>query len=138
MRYLGIDFGVKRIGLAVSDGEGSLAFPYSTLVRTTRKKMFQELLQILEQEKVEAIVLGLPYDIEGRETESTRQALNFRNSLQRRTDCPVFTLNEVLSTAEAAELYRETGKKVPYGDHLDHLAAAVILQRFLDLPPDAD
>jgi len=132
MRYLGIDFGIKRVGLALSDPGGKLAFPLRTIVRTTRGELFAELLQTIAENHVQAIVLGIPYGLDGQSTTSTRQALNFRESLRRRTTRPVFSIDESFSTSEAEDLLQETGKKTSSRDTVDHHAAAVILQRFLD------
>ncbi|MFO7818335.1 MAG: Holliday junction resolvase RuvX [Thermodesulfobacteriota bacterium] len=132
MRYLGIDFGIKRVGLALSDTAGTLAFPLQTIVRTTRRELFDRLLECIEQNKIDAVVLGIPYGLDGQTTPSTRQALNFRDSLSRRISRPILTIDESFSTSEAVDLLRETGKKPFRGEIVDHLAAAVILQRFLD------
>jgi len=60
MKLLGIDFGIKRVGLAVTDAAATLAFPKKTLYRTTRETLFAALLTIIEEEKPELIVIGLP------------------------------------------------------------------------------
>src|SRR6056297_2930037 len=111
MRYLGIDFGLKRVGLALTDPSGTMAFPYKTLHRTTRRQFFEDLLAVMDQEKVEGVVLGLPLDLEGRETETTRQVINFKNSLARRTDLPIYLVNEALSSFEAEQTLTSTGMK---------------------------
>jgi putative Holliday junction resolvase len=132
MRYLGIDFGLKRVGLALTDPAGTMAFPYRTLVRTTRKQFFEDLLQVIEDEKVQGVVLGLPLDLEGRETETTRQVLNFRNSLARRITLPVFLVNEALSSFEAEQALSRSGmKKKKQKPVLDQVAAVIILESFL-------
>ncbi|MFP4167575.1 MAG: Holliday junction resolvase RuvX [Desulfonatronovibrionaceae bacterium] len=132
MRYLGIDFGIKRVGLALSDPGGKLAFPLRTIFRTTREEFFSTLLEAIEENKVQAIVLGIPYGLNGQITPGTRQALNFLDSLKRRVGLPVFTLDESLSTLEAEGLLRQAGKKKRSQEAVDQHAAAVILQRFLD------
>jgi putative Holliday junction resolvase len=132
MRYLGIDFGIKRVGLALSDPGGKLAFPLRTIVRTTREKLFAELQETIAENQVQTIVLGIPYGLDGESTTSTRQALNFLESLRRRTTRSVFSIDESFSTSEAEDLLQETGKKTSSRDTVDHHAAAVILQRFLD------
>jgi putative Holliday junction resolvase len=132
MRYLGIDFGLKRVGLALTDPAGTMAFPYRTLVRTTRKQFFEDLLQVIEDEKVQGVVLGLPLDLEGRETETTRQVLNFKNSLARRITLPVFLVNEALSSFEAEQALSRSGmKKKKQKPVLDQVAAVIILESFL-------
>ncbi|HKK33802.1 MAG TPA: Holliday junction resolvase RuvX [Desulfomicrobiaceae bacterium] len=132
MRYLGIDFGLKRVGLALTDPSGTMAFPYKTLHRTTRRQFFEDLLAVMDQEKVEGVVLGLPLDLEGRETETTRQVINFKNSLARRTDLPIYLVNEALSSFEAEQTLTSTGmKKKKQKPVLDQMAAIIILESFL-------
>lgn len=132
MRYLGIDFGLKRVGLALTDSGGTMAFPFRTLIRTTRKQFFEDLLAVIAEEKVEGVVLGLPLDLEGQETETTRQVINFKNSLARRIDLPVFLVNEALSSFEAEQALSMAGmKKKKQKPVLDQMAAVIILESFL-------
>lgn len=103
MRILGIDFGLKRVGLAVSDPDGRMAFPLRTIERTTREALFAELLDVLATENVEAVVVGLPLNLDGSDSMTTRQARNFAASLGRRTELPVTLVDERLSSAAAAD-----------------------------------
>lgn len=130
MKILGIDYGQKRIGLAMA--QGSMAFPFKTLEKSTRDRLFADLMAIIEGEGVEAIVLGLPLDMEGAETLTTRQTLNFRDSLTRRTSLPIHLVNEALTSFDARERLREAG--VPQRRHremLDQMAAVCILETYL-------
>lgn len=132
MRILGIDFGLKRVGLALCDPTETLATPYGTIERTTRERLFADIAATVEREGVEAVVVGLPLGLDGRDTESTRQARNFAESLARRLGLPVHLADERLSSAAAEASLKETGlcsrkrKKV-----LDSQAAALILQGWL-------
>ncbi|MBU4524683.1 MAG: Holliday junction resolvase RuvX [Desulfomicrobium sp.] len=130
MKILGIDYGQKRIGLAIV--QGTMAFPFKTLEKSTRDKLFTDLMAIIESEGVQAIVLGLPLDMEGAETLTTRQTLNFRDSLARRTSLPIHLVNEALTSFDARERLREAG--VPQHRHkemLDQMAAVCILETYL-------
>jgi len=130
MKLLGIDYGQKRIGLAMA--RCGMAFPFRTLQKGTRDKLFADLLAIIEGEGVEAVVLGLPLHMEGKETLTTRQVLNFRDSLARRTDRPIHLVNEALTSFDARERLREAG--VPARRHaemLDRMAAVCILETYL-------
>lgn len=133
MRVLGIDFGLKRVGLAICDEGGILATPYGVIQRTTRDKLFDELLEVMEKECVGAVVVGLPVSLEGDDTLTTRQARNFTESLKRRTELPVHLADERLSSYQAEQELKEAGlcgkkrKKV-----LDSQAAVKILQSWLD------
>lgn len=132
MRLLGVDFGLKRVGLAVTDDEGRMAFPLKTLVRTTRDAMFEEILSIIEAERIGTVVVGLPLDLDGSETLTTRQAINFGRSLERRTEAPVVFADERLTSIEAEGLLHEagiSGKKLKKA--LDSQAAVLILESYL-------
>ena len=131
MKILGIDYGLKRVGLAMA--QNAMAFPFKTLEKSTRDKLFAELLTIIEGERVEAIVLGLPLDMNGEETLTTRQVINFRDSLARRTTLPIHLVNEALTSFDARERLREAG--VPQRRHkemLDQMAAVCILETYLE------
>jgi putative Holliday junction resolvase len=129
MKTIGIDFGTKRIGLAMTDAEGILAYPYKVMVKTTRDAMFAELLEIIETEKVDEIVIGLPLSLSGEDTLTTRQVRNFATSLGRRTNLPIHLVDERLSSVAAEYELKEAGlwnKKRK--KNLDSQAAKIILE----------
>ena len=137
MKYLAIDYGLKRVGIAVSDVDGNFAFPRCTLKRETKAAFFAELLALPEKEQAEAIVVGLPLYTDGTECLTTVQVRHFVESLKRRTSLPIYWMNEALSSAAAEhELYdfgmgfREVKKVV------DQQAAVLILESFLDQPEE--
>jgi len=133
MRALGIDFGLKRVGLAVSDPTGTLVSPYKTIVRTTRDALFDEILDIIVKESIETVVVGLPLSLDGEDTLTTRQARNFAQSLERRTDRPVLLMDERLSSAQAEEELNAAdvrGRKRKMA--LDSQAAVIILRSWLE------
>jgi putative Holliday junction resolvase len=133
VRALGIDFGLKRVGLAISDRSGILVSPYLTLERTTRDALFEAIIEIIRKEAVEAIVVGLPLSMDGEDTLTTRQARNFAQSLGRRTDLPIHLADERLTSAQAEEELnaadlRGTKRKMA----LDSQAAVIILRTWLE------
>lgn len=131
MKLLGIDYGQKRIGLAIV--QGGMAFPFKTLIKGTRDTLFAELLKIVDAEGIEAIVLGLPLDMHGQETLTTRQTLNFRDSLARRTNLPIHLVNEALTSFEASERLKQAGvKSHKQAAMRDQMAAVCILESFLE------
>ncbi|MEF2231577.1 MAG: Holliday junction resolvase RuvX [Pseudodesulfovibrio sp.] len=133
MRCLGIDFGLKRVGLALSDPTGTLVSPYRTIERTTRDALFDELAEILQKESVATIVIGLPLSLDGQDTLTTRQVRNFAASLERRTDLPIHLMDERLSSALAEEELNAAGLRGPKRKAaLDSQAAAVILRSWLE------
>ena len=136
MKYLAIDFGLKRLGLAISDARGTMALPYTTLHKTDNQTMFEELLAVLDRERIETVIVGIPYGLEGQQTLSTRQALNFVDRLKRRSDLPVATVDETLSSAVAQQRLAEA--RIPGKKHkpvLDQVAAQVILETYLHQGP---
>ncbi len=124
MKYLGIDFGMKRIGLAVSDGAGTIAFPRATLPNDG--KVFSQIAQLITDEKVGAIVVGDTRSHGGKDNPVTADAESFVAALEVKITVPIERIWEMWSSIEASR-YAPEGK-----GHDDASAAAVILQRFLD------
>lgn len=123
MKYLGIDYGTKRVGIAVSDEGGKFAFPYTTL--KAGKNLINELRPILSAEKIGAIVLGESRDLKGKENAVHADIRIFKEQLEKEFSLPVFFEAEYWSSAQAG---RFQGKH----DKLDASAAAVILQSYLN------
>ena len=138
MRVLGVDFGIKRVGLALSDPDGSMAFPLKTVERTEkggRDALFAELLDVVASEGVETVVVGWPAPAEGRDSLTARQASNFAASLARRVSVPVKLMDETLSSEEALDDLRAAGvKQSRRKAALDQQAAVLILKSFLAAP----
>lgn len=133
MKVLGIDFGTKRIGLAISDDEGSFAFPLKTIENSP--EVLDEIEQIVKEYSVERIVLGEPGSDE--HVQETKQyILVFKNKLEER-GWEVFLQDEQM-TSFHSDIF---GKKKPIArkwgserkDKKDESAAALILQRYLDI-----
>ena len=135
MKYLAIDYGLKRCGIAVSDTGGSMAFPRVTLAREGREAFFTTLLQIIQREEPVAVVIGMPLHMDGTACMMTRQVRNFAQSLKRRLDIPLYLMPEALSSFEAEEDLKAAGVS---GKHMkaciDQQAAVRILQSFLSVP----
>ena len=133
MRFLGLDIGSKRIGLALSDELGITAQGLPTLIRTTPGNDFRKLLEIASQHKVEKIVIGLPKNMNGTLGKSAEQVLTFIQGMKVKTAIPVDVWDERLSTVAvnrtllSANVSRRRRKEV-----VDKLAAVYILQGFLD------
>lgn len=123
MRYLGIDYGEKRIGLALSDEKGHIAFPYRTMPNV--KTLFNDITGIAKKEGVEKIVVGLPIPFSGGESRQALEIKKFAERLKKELSVPIEFENEVLTTkmAERSSVSRK---------HLDQSAAAIILQSHLD------
>lgn len=121
MKYIGIDFGTRRVGIAVSDKEGTLAFPRA--VFENDDKFFERLREMIKEEGVEKIVVGMPKALSGKETAMTTRVKNFIEELKQKGFI-VVEEDEVFSTKTAKENARE--------DMRDASAAALILQQYLD------
>ena len=135
MKYLAIDYGLRRTGIALSDPDGAFAFPRATLLMRGKDAFFAELLALAEAEKAQAFVVGLPLRQNGEDSESTRRARNMAARLKRRSALPVYFMPETLSSFEAESRLREAGKKpTERRTALDPYAAAAILESFLRLP----
>ncbi len=122
MNYLGIDYGTKRVGLALATAPGFFAYPYSTLGNTP--KLVERIVNICRDEKVEEIVLGWSLDYKRRENPLMKQANIFRVTLEAATGLPIHLEDEVLTTREAR---RDIGPD----DLTDARAAAIILRTYL-------
>jgi putative Holliday junction resolvase len=132
-RVLGIDLGSRRIGLAVTDGLGLTAQPRATLPRHGGRRDLDAIAAAIRDCGADRIVLGLPLDPEGGEGPAARRARAFADQLTAALHLPVELVDESWSTVEAeavllaADVSRARRKQV-----VDKLAAAVILQRWLD------
>ena len=132
MRYLGIDFGQKRTGLAISDAGGTMASPLKVL--TMRQGyLVSSIAEIVKRENVEAIILGLPLNMDGTAGSQAKRVNSFAAKIKEFIDVPIYFQDERLSSFDAqgklagVELTRKKKKK-----RLDAVAAASILQSFLD------
>ena len=125
MRYLGIDYGVKRIGVAVSDDDGAIAFPGGVLENKGTPAAIRAIIALAKKEKASAIVIGLPIAMSQEDTEQTRITRDFIAKLEKKITVPVMAASEVLTTHSARESATRSG-------HHDASAAALILQGYLD------
>src|SRR5262245_3238095 len=136
MRCLGIDFGERRIGLAISDPEGRLAVPLATLVRRNDRSAVREIAEIARREGVGRLVLGEPVGLDGQRGESAERVRRFGDKLAEVSGLPVRLVNESLTTVEALERLRAAGidpRRDP--SRIDAVAAQILLQEALDSEP---
>jgi 6-phosphogluconolactonase len=131
MRYLAIDYGQKRTGLAVSDAGESMAFPHSVL--EANADMVAQIVRIIRQERIDVIVVGLPLNMDGTEGPQAKAVRLFGQKLSAKVSMEITYFDERLSSSDAdwklsgLELTRGKKKKLQ-----DAIAAAVFLQAFLD------
>lgn len=128
MRIMGIDVGQKRIGLAISDEGGRIAFPFMTILgEGDLDKDAEKIREIAKKEGIGILVVGIPYSLRGRITPSTQYALSLAEKL-RKMGFEVKELDERLTTKQAEKMLRETGKK----REVDSVAASLLLQSYLE------
>ena len=136
MRILGLDYGSKTVGVAVSDPLGLTAQSVETIWRKQENKLRQTLARIEElaaEYQAEKIVLGLPKNMNNTIGERAEKTLEFREMLERRTGLPVVMWDERLTTVEAERTLMEASvRRENRKQYLDHLSAVFILQGYLD------
>jgi putative Holliday junction resolvase len=132
-RLIGVDLGSKTIGLAVSDVERRLASPLRTLARTAFQKDADALLAIFAEFEIAGVVLGLPLDLNGRDSPRAQSTRAFARNLAARTDLPVAFWDERFSTAVVLRsLIENDVSRARRAEVVDKMAAAYILQGALD------
>jgi len=133
-RLLGVDWGERRIGLALSDETQTLAQPLATLTRRSGKRFpMTHLLAHIEAHHVVGVVVGLPLDASGTEGPAAQAARELSEAIQRRSGQPVELWDERFTTARARQAVQEMGGKTKGREgEVDALAATVLLQHYLD------
>ena len=132
-RLMGLDIGEKRIGIAISDELHFTAQPFDTLARKNLSSDLRYLQQIVDQQGIKAIVIGLPRNMNGTLGPQAQFVMEFSEKLAQTIDIPLIYWDERLSSIAAdrvlleADLSREKRKK-----HIDKVAATIILQGYLD------
>lgn len=134
MRTLGIDFGERRIGLAVSDPDGRFALPLTTIERQTDRRAVYRIADVVADEGIQALVLGEPKGLQGESGEATSRVHRFGRKLARLTGLPIHWVDEALTTVEATERLRDAGldRRRDSEGRRDAVAAQIILQEALD------
>ena len=135
-RYLGLDFGSKTVGVAISDPLLMSASGLEIIRRDRESKIRKTLSridEIIKEYDVDEIVLGLPMNMDDTEGERCRKTREFGENLERRTGLNVNYFDERLSSFEAHEILDECGiKSINHKEFVDEVAAMVILQGYLD------
>lgn len=135
MRYLGIDYGSKRVGLSLSDEEGKMAFPYKII--RNNLELVDTIHNICGKEEVSALVLGESTDLSGKPNKIMGSIEEFKRNLETELDLPIYFEKEFMTTVEARG---HVGKEVNNAKKVlkikktvaDASAAALILARYLD------
>lgn len=136
MRVLGIDLGSKRIGLALSDPDATIASPFDVLERKGARRDLAALAALVAEHGVERIVVGLPIHMNGRRGPEAEAAERFAAALRETTHLTVDLIDERWTTVEADRALREMGMTGKRGrkrrQHVDAVAASLLLRTYID------
>jgi len=132
-RILGIDYGERRIGLAISDPIGIIAQPLFTLDTQKTTDVFSEIQKLIREKNVEQIIVGLPKNMDGTIGKKGKEVLEFAKNLSRQINVKVNLWDERLSSVESQKILRDTKKKTRQDKkNIDKLSASLILQGYLE------
>ena len=135
-RLMGLDFGSKTVGVALSDLTGLIASPLEIIEREREDKLrktYARIEELIEEYKVTKIVLGLPLNMDSSEGERVKKTQEFKEALERRTGLEIVFWDERLSTVEAHDIMTEAGVKgIDRKKFVDKIAASIILQGYMD------
>jgi len=132
-RFLAIDFGEKRIGLALSDPMKIIAKPFKTIFYSNQNDLINKIALIIKDEKIEKIILGLPKGLKGNNTSQTNIVIEFYNYIKNKIDTPIVMEDERLSSVSAKKSLILQDIKTGHNKTLiDETAAAIFLQLYLD------
>ena len=136
MRIMGLDFGGKTCGVALSDPLMITAQPKEIIRRDRENKLrrtFARIEELIAENDVGLIVLGLPLNMDDSQGERAKKTLEFQDSLQRRTGLPVVMSDERLTSVEAEEIMHSQGiPRERYHDYVDMIAAGIILREYME------
>jgi len=132
-RYLGVDLGEKRVGLAVSDPTLTIAQPLKTILFTKFKTLISDLEEIINNYSISKIIVGLPITMKGTYSQKTHDTVALVEKMQNALSIPIEMFDERLTTVQAHQTIRQMGKKPSQErDKVDQLAAVHLLQNYLD------
>ena len=130
---LGLDIGLKRVGLAGCDGTGLIATGITTLVRSSFERDVAYLRELAQERRVQILVSGLPYSLSGDVGAQARQVQKYARRIASALELPLEYVDERLTSVEAEELMKTAGISVSQNKgSIDRKAAALILQQWLD------
>jgi len=132
-RILGIDYGQRRIGLAISDPMGIIALPLTALDTKKIKDPLFEIKKILKEKNVKKIVVGLPKNMDGTIGEKGKEVLEFAKYLSQEVNVKIDLWDERLTSVESQRALRDTKRKIKRDKkNVDKLSASLILQGYLE------
>jgi putative Holliday junction resolvase len=133
---LAIDFGLKRIGLAISDSNGIISTPLTTLRFTKNRKILElitELTELIAEYRVKSILIGVPQEFSDKNHINTVRITDFSNTLKKRIEIPILFWDESYSTSSAKEMVISHGSNFKSNkEKIDSIAASIFLQEYLN------
>jgi len=133
MRILGIDFGEQRIGLAISDDDGRLAVPLTTLKRVDDRSAIRQIVDVARRQGVEGLVIGDPVGVDGQRGPAAERVDRFASRLESASGLPCERVPETLTSREAEHRLAAAGvARRRWPERIDQIAAQIVLQEALD------
>jgi len=133
MRLLGIDYGIKRIGIALSDPQGTMALPFDTILVRPDGSHIKAILEIVDAYQVDKVVVGLPFNMNGSIGTAGDEVIRWGKQLETALGLPVVFWDERLTTSEAHEILTNMKVKGKRRKRtVDKIAASIILKGYLD------
>ena len=132
MRLMAVDFGERRVGVAVTDPEGRFAHPLTTLERSSDRQVLDRLVELALQEGIESWVVGEPRRLDGTAGDAAERVRRFATKLEERSGLPVRLVDESLTSREAERRLREAGVDLRrHPERIDQVAAQILLEEAL-------
>jgi len=135
-RWLSLDVGEKRVGVALCDETHTLARPLLTLKRASKKEDFAKLAALCHEQQIEKIIVGLPKTLRNEEGPQARRVRRYAAELQAALSLPIDFWDERFSSVDAQERLAASSRKVRAKGDIDSAAAAIILQEYLNALTD--
>jgi len=131
-RVMAIDYGGRRIGIAISDPLQLIAYPYKTIDRKKSSNYIDDIKKIIKEKDVKSVVVGYPLTMSGNESEQTKLTLEFIEILKTKVDIEIHKCDERLSSQEAKRYLRQQNIKIGHNkEKIDKISASIILDQFL-------
>ncbi len=132
-RILCLDYGQRRIGVAVTDPMQIIASGVKTIDKKVTPRVFEEIQKLIDKYKPDELVIGLPISMNGEHSKKTNETLAFVERLKERIEVPVVLQDERLTTVESHKVLHQMGKKTGKNKaKIDEIAASIILRNYLD------
>ena len=131
-RILGIDYGEVRIGIALSDLTKTIAKPFSTITYKNFDHLLIQLNQIITENEVDKLVVGIPYNMKGEDTQQTIKVKEFASLVDKNLEVDIKFIDERLTSYEAEQVMHKMNIKTGFNKaKIDKIAASIILQEYL-------